>query len=43
MNFFRKKMVKLCFECRDIEIKVNCGKSCLEVVGYRDLKFKEKD
>jgi hypothetical protein len=43
MNSFRKKMAKLCFERRDIEIKVNCGKSCSEAVGYRDLKLKEKD
>lgn len=26
MNCFRKKMAELCFERRDIEMQVNCGK-----------------
>ena len=42
-NCFRKKMAKLSFECRDIEMQVHYGMSSLEAVGCTDLKLKEKD
>lgn len=42
-ELFQKENGQLCFECRDIEMQVNYGKSCSEAVGCTDLKLKEKD
>lgn len=36
MNCFRKKMAELCFERKDIEMQVNCGKELFRGSGvYR--------